>query len=69
MSHITLHGASISTSFVKGFKKCEAFIKAMEGHIPDWTGEDREKKLKSVWNQANGKKEVQEPVAEEPTAE
>ena len=67
MDHITLHGASISTDFVKGFKKCEAFIKAMEGHIPDWVGEEREARLKKVWSQANGKTENPVEVTELPT--
>jgi len=55
MDHITQNGASFSTDSVKGFKKPEAFIKSMEGNIPDWTGEERETRLKSVWNQAHGK--------------
>jgi len=55
MYHITQNGASFSTDFVKGFKKVEAFIKAMDGNIPEWTGDERDKRLKSVWNQAKGK--------------
>lgn len=68
MKHITLNGASFSTDFVRGFKKAEAFIKEMEGHIPDWTGDERNKQLKSVWSQATGKAEtIPDPVLEEKT--
>jgi hypothetical protein len=63
MNHITQNGASFSPGFVKGFKNSGAFIKAMEGNIPDWTGEERDKRLKSIWNEANGKSE--DPVKEE----
>ena len=62
MSHITLNGASIEADFVRGFKKFEAFIKEMDGKIPDWIGNERGLLLKKVWDIAN---EIEVKVQEE----
>jgi len=69
MKTIKTNGASFNTDFVRGFKTPGAFIKHMEGNIPDWNGDDREAKLKSVWNEANGKTEAAAPVVEDTTAD
>lgn len=69
MSHITRNGASIAVDFVRGFKKVETFIKSMEGQVVDWVGDERDKLLKSVWNEANGKTDAPAPAAEETSEE
>lgn len=68
MSHITFNGASISADFVKGFKEFEAFVQSLEGHIPDWKGNERIKNLRSIWNQVNppDKKKKEAESAAEP---